>query len=127
MKFLHLFFILYEELVFKEFNDKLSFHSITKSINQGLSNFFIQGTLILFNSFAINVQFVNKNEEIITHTSAVRDIKGKHRSNQVCNLIKNVLQEFEIKKENILTIVTANTSSTIKTIEKLNENMTDIE
>lgn len=79
------------------------------------------------NYFAINVQFVSDNNETIIRTLAVKDTKAQHASEQVCKLIEDVLKDFEIKKENILTIVTDNASNMIKTVEKLNEKKKDFE
>ena len=70
---------------------------------------------------------MNDNKETVIRTLAVKDTKAEHASDQVCKLIENVLKEFEIKKENILTIITDNASNMIKTVQKLNEKKTDIE
>lgn len=67
--------------------------------------------------------YVLKGEDgvILTKTLAVKDTEAHHDSHYLQKLIEGVLSEFEIKKEQILCIVTDNASNMIKTIELLNE------
>ncbi|KAM9307836.1 uncharacterized protein PAF06_011978 [Gastrophryne carolinensis] len=76
------------------------------------------------NYFAINVRFVCEKNEIvtITKTLAVKDTKAHHSSEFLQVLVENVLQEYELKKEQVLSVVTDNASNMISTIRLMNEN-----
>ena len=73
------------------------------------------------NYFAINVRFVGDDGKIVTKTLAVRDTRAHHDSSYLHRLIEDILAEFEIKKGQILCIVSDNASNMVKTVEKLNE------
>lgn len=73
------------------------------------------------NYFAINVRYCTGDGKMITNTLAVKDTKAKHDSNFLQSLIEKVLKDFNIDKDNIISIVTDNASNMVKTIEKLNE------
>ncbi|KAM4044019.1 uncharacterized protein ACNLHF_008128 [Anomaloglossus baeobatrachus] len=75
------------------------------------------------NYFAINVRYVCDNKEIVTKTLAVKDSKPHHTSQFLQTLVENVLQDYELKKEQVLAIVTDNASniSTIKLMNASNE------
>lgn len=64
------------------------------------------GRMHTVNYFGINVQLVNENKEMIIRIWVLKDTKAQHASEQFYKLIENVLKDFEIKKENILIIVT---------------------
>ena len=59
--------------------------------------------------------------KMVTSTLAVKDTKAKRDSDFLQCWIDNVLKEYNIDKENVISIVTDNASDTVKTIEKLNE------
>lgn len=73
------------------------------------------------NYFAINAKFINKDEAIVTKTLTVKYTQAHLDSHHLQKLIEGVLKDFEMKKEQILCIVTDNASNMIKTIQKLNE------
>lgn len=73
------------------------------------------------NYFAVNVQFLNYNHEITVRTLSVKDTKAMHDSSFICDLVEQVIKEYEIDKKQILAVVTDNASNMIKAVEKLNE------
>ncbi|KAM4045437.1 LOW QUALITY PROTEIN: uncharacterized protein ACNLHF_009274 [Anomaloglossus baeobatrachus] len=73
------------------------------------------------NYFAINVRFVCDKNEIITKTLAVKDTKAHHTSEFLQVLVEKVLQDYELKKEQVLSVVTDNASNMISTIKLMNE------
>ncbi|KAM4018767.1 LOW QUALITY PROTEIN: uncharacterized protein ACNLHF_008010 [Anomaloglossus baeobatrachus] len=62
------------------------------------------------NYFAINVRFVCDKNEIVTKTLAVKDTKAHHTSEFLQVLVEKVLQDHELKKEQVLSVVTDNAS-----------------
>lgn len=72
------------------------------------------------NYFAINVRFVDDKNKMVTQTLAVKDTHAHHTSDYLHKLVEKVLQDFEIKKEQVLCIVTDNASNMLSTIEKMN-------
>lgn len=62
------------------------------------------------NYFAINARFINKAEEINTKTLAVKYTQAYHDSHHLQKLTEDILKDFEMKKEQILCIVTDNAS-----------------
>ncbi|XP_073540576.1 uncharacterized protein [Phyllobates terribilis] len=73
------------------------------------------------NYFAINVRYVCDNKEIVTKKLAVKDTKAHHTSQILQALVEKVLQDYELKKEQVLAIVTDNASNVISTIKLMNE------
>ncbi|KAM3921449.1 uncharacterized protein RB166_010830 [Leptodactylus fuscus] len=73
------------------------------------------------NYFAINVRFVCDKNEIVTKTLAVKDTKAHHTSEFLQVLVEMVLQDYELKKEQVLSVVTDNASDMISTIKLMNE------
>lgn len=67
----------------------------------------------------INVQFVDNQKEIIIRTLAVKDTESDHSSDHLKKLVMDVLQEFNIKIEQIVSIVTDNARNMLSTVEKL--------
>ncbi|XP_044134821.1 AP-4 complex subunit mu-1 isoform X1 [Bufo gargarizans] len=72
------------------------------------------------NYFAINVRFVDENNKTITRTLGLKDTQAHHTSDYLQKLVEGVLEDFEIKKEQILCVVTDNASNMLSTIEKMN-------
>ncbi|GFG29456.1 hypothetical protein Cfor_08213, partial [Coptotermes formosanus] len=72
------------------------------------------------NYFAINVRFVDENNKTITRTLGLKDTQAHHTSDYLQKLVESVLEDFEIKKEQILCVVTDNASNMLSTIEKMN-------
>ncbi|KAM9329115.1 LOW QUALITY PROTEIN: uncharacterized protein PAF06_019636 [Gastrophryne carolinensis] len=70
--------------------------------------------------FAINVRFVDENNKTITRTLGLKDTQAHHTSDYLQKLVEGVLKDFEIKKEQILCVVTDNASNMLSTIEKMN-------
>ncbi|KAM4053246.1 LOW QUALITY PROTEIN: uncharacterized protein ACNLHF_005976 [Anomaloglossus baeobatrachus] len=73
------------------------------------------------NYFAINVRLVCDKNEIVTKTLAVKDTKAHHTSEFLQVLVEKVLQDYELKKEQVLSVVTDNASNMISTIKLMNE------
>ncbi|XP_073507370.1 uncharacterized protein [Phyllobates terribilis] len=73
------------------------------------------------NYFAINVRYVCDHKDIVTKTLAVKDTKAHHTSQFLQALVEKVLQDYELKKEQVLAIVTDNASNIISTITLMNE------
>ncbi|XP_023212677.1 uncharacterized protein LOC111615505 [Centruroides sculpturatus] len=73
------------------------------------------------NYFAINVRFIDENNTIVTKTLAVKDTMAHHTGEYLQKLVQEVLEDFKIKKENILCIVTDNASNMLKITEKMNQ------
>ncbi|KAM4049182.1 LOW QUALITY PROTEIN: uncharacterized protein ACNLHF_006937, partial [Anomaloglossus baeobatrachus] len=67
------------------------------------------------NYFAINVRFVCDKNEIVTKTLAVKDTKAHHTSEFLQVLVEKVLQDYELKKQQVLSVVTDNASNMIST------------
>lgn len=74
------------------------------------------------NYFAINIQFVDDAKKFVTRTLAIRDTEAHHTSSYLQEMIKKVLNDFDIKKEQVLCIVTDNASNMLSTVSKLNKN-----
>ncbi|KAM5158321.1 LOW QUALITY PROTEIN: uncharacterized protein ACMZJ9_009610 [Mantella aurantiaca] len=72
------------------------------------------------NYFAINVRFVDENNKTITRTLGLKDTQAHHTSDYLQKLVEGVLEDFEIKKEQILCVVTDNAFNMVSTIEKMN-------
>ncbi|KAL8203028.1 UNVERIFIED_CONTAM: hypothetical protein K2H54_036077 [Gekko kuhli] len=72
------------------------------------------------NYFAINVRFVDENNKTITRTLGLKDTQAHHTSDYLQKLVEGVLEDLEIKKEQILCVVTDNASNMLSTIEKMN-------
>ena len=70
------------------------------------------------NYFAINVRFVGDDGKIVTKTLAVRDTRAHHDSSYLHRLIEDILAEFEIKKGQILCIVSDNASNIVRNFLK---------
>ncbi|XP_023222406.1 uncharacterized protein LOC111623902 [Centruroides sculpturatus] len=73
------------------------------------------------NYFAIDVLFIDENNTIVTKTLAVKDTMAHHTGEYLQKLVQEVLEDFKIKKENILCIVTDNASNMLKITEKMNQ------
>jgi transcription antitermination factor NusG len=73
------------------------------------------------NYVAINARFVDQNNKMVTRTSGVKNIKGHHQSIYLQNLVGENLEDFEIKKDQILCLVTDNASNMLSTTEKMNK------
>ncbi|XP_073401270.1 uncharacterized protein [Dendrobates tinctorius] len=73
------------------------------------------------NYFAINVRFVCDKNEIVTKTLAVKDTKAHHTSEFLQVLVEKVLQDYELKREQVLSVVIDNASNMISTIKLMNE------
>ena len=81
----------------------------------------IDGATRLGSSYlAINVQYVQNGKAIIK-TLAVVDCAGKHSAAATMELVKKVMERYELKKDQILAIVTDNARAMLKTVELLNQ------
>ena len=65
------------------------------------------------NYFAINVRFVCENNKIVIKTLALKDTKAHHTSEFLQALVEKNLQDYKLKKEQVLSVVTDNTSNMI--------------
>ena len=72
------------------------------------------------NYFAINLQFVGNEGTPVIRTLAVRDTQAQHTNEYLQKLISDILEEFQIRKDQVLLVVTDNASNMISTIRKLN-------
>lgn len=72
------------------------------------------------NYLAINVQFMGENQEIVIYTLTVKDTQAQHASQYIKELVKEVLNDFELSVTQVLAIVTDNASNMVSTVEKLN-------
>lgn len=77
------------------------------------------------NYVALNVRFVKRSGELVTKTIAVRDSKDRHDSFYLRSLIIEVLDEYELSKDQVISIVSDNASNMVKTVKKLNEEEED--
>jgi hypothetical protein len=73
------------------------------------------------NYFAINARFVDRNNKMVIWELGVKNTKAHHENLYFQNLVEKNLEDFEIKKEQILCIVTDNASNMLSTIEKTNK------
>ena len=60
------------------------------------------------NYFAINIRYVDNENNSVTKTLAVRDTKNSHTSEFISDLLCKVLNDYNIEIENVVTIVTEN-------------------
>ncbi|XP_076057964.1 uncharacterized protein LOC143035181 isoform X2 [Oratosquilla oratoria] len=74
------------------------------------------------NYFAVNIQCVNDKKEVVTHTLAVRNTEAHLTSNCLQKLLLNVMEDFEICKEQVLSVVIDNATNIISTLEKIKKN-----
>lgn len=77
------------------------------------------------NYLAVNAQYIDDEKKLAICTLAVRDSQAQHSSDAIRRLIDNILKEFEIRKEQILSIVTDNATNMTKAIGRLNEDETE--
>ena len=69
---------------------------------------------------AINVRYVNDQREGVTKAMVLRNTQAQHTSEYLSDLVEKVLDEFEMKKEQVLCIITDNASNMLSMVEKLN-------
>ena len=70
---------------------------------------------------AINVQFINSKNMVDIKTLAVCDTQAQHSSELLRDTLETVLKEFNLKKQQVLAIVTDNASNMARSVEKFNE------
>ena len=70
---------------------------------------------------AINVQFINSKNMVDIKTLAVRDTQAQHSNELLRDTLETVLKEFNLKKEQVLAIVTDNASNMARSVEKFNK------
>ena len=81
----------------------------------------MDGATRLGSSFlALNAQFVHE-DKVVIKTLAVLDSAGKHTAADTAAMVRTVMSKYELRKEQVLGIVTDNASSMIKCVEILNE------
>ena len=78
------------------------------------------------NYFALNAQFVDSKNEVRIFTLAVRDTENQHSSDFIQRLVKDVLKDFEISKQQVLAVVTDNASNMTLAVQKLSEDSINI-
>ena len=74
----------------------------------------------IVNYMAINIQFINDQNNLAIHTLAVRDKKAQHLSDYIKKLTESILLEY-VMKDQVLAIVTDNASNMTSAVRKLNE------
>ncbi|GLV40086.1 hypothetical protein CBL_02971 [Carabus blaptoides fortunei] len=79
------------------------------------------------NYMAINVQFIDDERNLAIRTLAVRVTEAQHSSEYIKNLIENILIEYDISKQQILSIVTDNATNMTSAVQKLNVNDEEME
>ena len=72
-------------------------------------------------NLAINIQFINFKNMVDIKTLAVRDTQAQHSSELLRDILETVLKEFDLKKQQVLAIVTDNASNMARSVEKFNE------
>ena len=78
-------------------------------------------TRLRINCFAVNALFIHNNNEIVLLTLAVRDTNAEHSSDSIQALLLDVLREYDLKKQKVLSIVSDNATNMIKAVDKLNK------
>ena len=73
------------------------------------------------NYLAINVQFIHSKNMLDIKTLAVRDTQAQHSSEFLQHTLETVFKEFDLKKQQVLAIVTDNASNMARSVEKFNE------
>ena len=73
------------------------------------------------NYFAVNAQFVNSKNEVSIFTLAVKDTENQHSSDFIKRMVEDVLNDFDISKQQVLAIVTDNASNMTLAVDKLAE------
>ena len=67
---------------------------------------------------AINVQFINSKNMVDIKTLAVHDTQAQDSSELLQDTLETVLKEFNLKKQQVLAIVTDNASNMARSVEK---------
>ena len=81
----------------------------------------IDGATRLGSSYlAINVQYVENRRSTIK-TLAVVDCAGKHSAAATMGLVKKVMERYELKKDQILAIISDHARAMLKTVELMNQ------
>jgi hypothetical protein len=79
-------------------------------------------TRIRVNYLGLNVRYVSPTTNLpTTRTLAVIDTQSKHSASELKDMIKNVLDDYEIPLNHILCCVTDNASNMIKLVSSMNE------
>jgi len=71
--------------------------------------------------FALNVQFVDSKNEARIFILAVRDTEHQHSSDFIQRLVEDILKNFEISKQQVLSVVTDNASNMTLAVQKSSE------
>ena len=79
------------------------------------------------NYFAINIRYVDNENNSVTKTLAVRDTKNSHTSEFISDLLCKVLHDYNIEIENVVTIVTDNASNMISAVKSIENHMQPVE
>ena len=79
------------------------------------------------NYLGINVQFVNSENKLDIQTLAVRDTEAQHNSDFIRDTTEAVLKDYDIKKQQVLAIVTDNASNMTSFVEKFNQSNSEDE
>jgi Asp-tRNA(Asn)/Glu-tRNA(Gln) amidotransferase C subunit len=81
----------------------------------------MDGATRLGSSFlAINAQFIHE-AKVVIKTLAVQDSAGQHTAAATAAMVRAVMSKYELRKEQVLGIVTDNASSMVKCVDILNE------
>ena len=73
------------------------------------------------NHLAINVLFINSKNILYIKTLAVCDTKVQHSNEFLRHTLETVLKEFNLKKQQVLAIVTDNPSNMTRSVKKFKE------
>ena len=122
----------------KQFNICLERHNIRNMVVEEAKNEkniyilkeMLQGKLLFIkmdpctrqrvNYMAINIQFIDDQNNLAICTLAMRDTKTQHSSDYIKKLTESILFEY-VTKDQVLAIVTNNASNMTSAVQKLNE------
>jgi hypothetical protein len=77
-------------------------------------------TRIRTNYLGLNVRYINKSTKLpTTSTLAVVDTQSSHSARELKDIISNVLEEYEIPLDHILSCVTDNAANMVKLVSSM--------
>lgn len=68
--------------------------------------------------FGVTIHYLEKSA-LVSRCLAVTELKERHNSDYTGEVFNNILQDFNINKENVVTVVTDNGSNMIATVQKI--------
>ena len=77
-------------------------------------------TRLRTNYLGVNVRFLNNVNKLVTKTLKIVETKSQHTAQELKALLSKVLEEFEVKVNNVLACITDNASNMVRLVKDLN-------